>query len=851
MSDVEGVNFMNFRYEFIEFKSGIPIKSFIVKIGEFAPHLHAEVEIIFVIRGRVNVSVSDKNFWLNANDFIVINSQEIHCFHRVDDGNIVLIIQLDPNIPIIPHCRLGLVRLECNSVDLNDVRTKALNDEIRNNLRCIIYEMCMKEKHYELVVYFLILKILIIIFRNFPYHIMTKEELKSDNENLDRIMKIFQYVEENYMHDISLHDAASLLHLNDYYFAHFFKRHTGLSFGKYLTKVRLEKAKKLIMASDKPLTEIAMECGFSNVKMLHRAFRDAEGCSPSKYKQSKIREQKSNFGNEKLDIKLYNDKRKDVQYTQYIAIIDDGSILDQSYYCSPVNCETNDISTSERSEQAVKITFDVNEHGETFNPYWKKLICAGRAAEGLREEWRNQLREVQRELKFEYIRFHGIFHDDMMIYHEKGGIPVFNWQYVDSLFDFLLEVNLRPVVELGFMPDKLKSGNKTIFWWKGNVTPPKDYSKWSKLVKELVVHCINRYGKSEVLKWYFEVWNEPNHGDFWDGSKEGYFMLYKHTVEAIKAIDEKLKVGGPAVFQGPEGELSWLEDFLAFCENNNLPVDFVSYHHYPVGVVLDEDNNPLIICNDENSTYLGLKRVRDVVMRTSYKNAEIIITEWNSSFSSRDLVHDTMYKAPFVIQNILKCLGLVDALGWWVFTDIFEELPIDNRMFHGGFGLINIQGLKKPSYYGYWFLSRLGTEKIASGDCYFVTRKEDSIQILMWNYCHYNEEFARGNRTKLTEYNRYEIFNEKRLHINLEVKGLKGKYRVREYVLDRDHGSVFDAWVAMGAPENLSKEEIDILKKKMGPEGRFYTIESEEIFQKNIVIEPHGVCLIELCKIHE
>jgi xylan 1,4-beta-xylosidase len=842
---------MSFYYEFIDFNSEIPIKTFIVGIREFDPHFHDEIELVFVIKGSIDISISNKNFRLNTNDFIIINSKEIHYFNKMDNGNVVLIIQINPNIPVMSHSNLASISIECNSISFNKSHILKAIDEIRDNLNCIISEVSKKEDHYELSVYSLILKILTIIFRNFPYYEIDDEGLKSGNENLNRINNIFQYVEQNYMHNISLHDAASLLHLNDYYFSHFFKKYVGLSFGKYLTKIRVEKAKNLMMSSDKSLTSIALECGFSSVKALHRAFKDIEGCPPSKYKESKIWEQKSNIGNDESSIKQYNDSTKSgARYVQYMSIIDDSAL--STLGCGfPTSHEEKGTIYSERSEQAVDVVFNANDCGKVFNHYWKKLICAGRAAEGLREEWRNQLMEVQRELGFEYIRFHGVFHDDMMVYNEKNGVEIFNWQYLDSLFDFLLEVGLRPVLELGFMPDKLKSGDKTVFWWKGNVTPPRDYFKWSKLVKELVVHCINRYGKSEVLKWYFEVWNEPNHDDFWDGSKQDYFMLYKHTAEAIKAVDEKLKVGGPAVFQGHEGELSWLEDFLAFCENNTLPIDFVSYHHYPVGVAVDEGDEPLIICNDEDSTYLGLKRVRDVVARTSYKDVEIIISEWNSSFSSRDLVHDTMYKAPFVIQNILKCLGLVDALGWWVFTDIFEELPIDNRIFHGGFGLINIQGLKKPSYYGYWFLSRLGTEKIASGDCYFVTRKQDSIQILMWNYCHYNEEFAAGNRTRLTQYNRYEIFDEKRLHINLEVKGLNGKYRVREYVLDRDYGSVFDAWVKMGAPENLSKEEIDILKKKMGPEGHLYTIGNIEVFQKNIVIQPHGVHLIELCRIYE
>jgi len=842
---------MSFHYELIDFRNQLPIKSFVVEIGHCAPHLHDEIEIIFVIKGSVHVVASNINYILNTDDFLVVNSREIHYFQRMKDENVVLIIQLDPNIAIMPNCTLRSVKITCNSVDSNDHRITDVSNKIRNDLKFIIYEMSRKEKHYELAIYFIALRILTNIFRNFPYRIIAKEELQSDNENLDRIIKIFQYVEENYMHNITLHDAASLLHLNDYYFAHFFKKHTGLPFGKYLTKIRLEKAKKLIAVSDKPLTKIAMECGFCSAKMLHRAFKNTEGCSPSEYKHSKIGDQKSNISHEKLGAKLYNKNRKEIEYTQYLAAIDDRSVPDVSYYYSLNNGETNDVNIAEKSEQTVKFSIDADKQGKPFTHYWQKLICAGRAAEGLREAWRDQLRDIQRELKFEYIRFHGIFHDEMMVYDEKDGNPVFNWQYVDSLFDFLLGINIRPIVELGFMPEKLKSGDKTVCWWKGNVTPPNDYSKWAKLVRELVVHCINRYGKPEVLKWYFEVWNEPNFSDFWDGSKEDYFMLYKYTVDTIKSVDRRIKVGGPSIFEGYREDMSWMEDFLSYCENNSLPVDFVSYHYYPTSSFVDEHGNVTIYYKDDNSTYMGLKRLRDVVMRSCFKNAEIIIGEWNSSFSPKDLVHDTMYKASFIIHNVVKCRGLVDALGWWVFTDIFEEFAIDNRIFHGGFGLVNIHGLKKPSYYGYWFLSRLGTEEIAGSDCWFVTRRDDDIQILMWNYCHYNAEFSGGNRDGLTQFSRYEIFDEKKLHISFEIRGLNGKYRVKEYLLDRSHGSVFDAWVNMGAPENPSEEEIEFLKRKAGPEVRYYTVENSNVFQKDIAIEPHGVFLVELCKIQE
>ena len=149
------------------------------------------------------------------------------------------------------------------------------------------------------------------------------------------------------------------------------------------------------------------------------------------------------------------------------------------------------------------ILIDQETAGKTFKPHWNRLITAGRAHEGLYAPWRAQLRQVQKEIGFSYIRFHGIFNDEMMIYREdENGNPQYNWQYSDDLLDFLLEIGLRPIMELGFTPTAMRTGEQTIFWWKGNVTPPV-HEKWEALITAFIRHCMARYGRSEVEKWYF------------------------------------------------------------------------------------------------------------------------------------------------------------------------------------------------------------------------------------------------------------------------------------------------------------------------------------------------------------
>jgi len=217
----------------------------------------------------------------------------------------------------------------------------------------------------------------------------------------------------------------------------------------------------------------------------------------------------------------------------------------------------------------------------------------------------------------------------------------------------LLEIGIRPFVELAFCPSDLASGTQTQFWWKANVTPPKDYKKWADLVKFTVKHWIERYGIEEVRKWYFEVWNEPNLKAFWSGTKSQYFDLYRITAETIKSVDVSLKVGGPATsnfvpddrFDGEVEDISkhktfetdidkhewkgvWIKEFLSFCKNNSVPVDFISTHPYPTDFAFDEGNKELKgYTRDVNATIKDLLWLNRVLKELDMENLEIHLTE--------------------------------------------------------------------------------------------------------------------------------------------------------------------------------------------------------------------------------
>jgi xylan 1,4-beta-xylosidase len=508
------------------------------------------------------------------------------------------------------------------------------------------------------------------------------------------------------------------------------------------------------------------------------------------------------------------------------------------------------------------VVVDINASGHEVVPHWRVCVGGGRTAEALRAQFQRHLEMVQADMPFSYLRMHGIFHEDMMVYRGSPSGPVLNWQYVDMVYDHWLSVGVRPFVELGFMPYDLASGESTVFWWKGNITRPKDWARWSWLVSRFVEHVAERYGIDEVRRWYFEVWNEPNLEIFWQDADFGAYMeLYERTARAIKAIDGALRVGGPASSGAGHqaGQAPWGRSFLAECRRRDLPVDFFSTHPYPTIHTVDLVGRGEMSWDGPDRLVTDLRGMADLLGDAGYGALERHCTEWSSSPSPRDPVHDTAFMAPFIVQNNWRARGLTESLAFWALSDIFEENRLGDGPFHGGFGLVNAQSLKKPAYHGYWALARLGSRELASGDDFAATLRDDgTVAVALWNYCHYRsgpsgagEPPARpaGAPGTAAAGDAYEMFGPGHdRHFSVTVKGFSGPVELRATRFDREHGSVYDAWVAMGAPAHLLPSQLEDLKEVMEPEHRVRQLATNEDGSVTcpVTVAPHGVTLLEL-----
>lgn len=427
---------------------------------------------------------------------------------------------------------------------------------------------------------------------------------------------------------------------------------------------------------------------------------------------------------------------------------------------------------------------------------WSKCAGSDRAAITLREQWRKDLVRFHEETGLERVRFHGIFADELGVFASSimssGKEP--NWQNVDRVYDGLIERGVRPLVELSFMPKNLASGQNTFGFYKANITPPKDFAEWGNFIKAFTQHLVDRYGIDEVRQWSFEVWNEPNLMFFWTGKQADYFELYKATVTAVKSVDSKIAVGGPAT-----SAIQWIPEFLEYCNANKLPLDFVATHIYVA------DKQQKIFGKD--SAYApsdvigkGMEMVRSQIENSPFKGTPLYLTEWSSD-------------SPAMIGHIIKsCLGSVQMMSHWTFSNTYEELGVAPFMLKEGdtgFGMMAVPGIPKPQFNTYKLLHRLGHTRLATSDGPVLAslREDGSAAIGVWNLVEVKQPSGIPGAAS-----KRDVVGETK-HLRIMLKGAKPGSSIKVSYVDQSRGSAMPEWRKMGSPQYPTLKQIDQLRK--------------------------------------
>lgn len=820
---------MNYSLTHIPYLPGYPAYFAFDESNAEQFHQHSGLELIWLTAGRLKVTINRQDYDLNDNDLLLINHLELHrIIPQVPDTHFIQ-VHLDS---------LFLSKYHPDYYDLHfDVRSfrnSEDNQKAYDIIRILLSRLFNSIYHSNHQGHQEVIQLLDYLTSRFTRPAHQKDpDNPSSSHDVNIVRQISNQVERDFKGKITLNQIAREQHYNSSYLSDIFRKNMGLTFKTYLEKIRIRYSLYLLQSQNASIMNIALSSGFSDEKSYYKAIKHEFDATPLQVKR-RWQETSAPGGAPSMEA------AHEAKIQDYASQLIESSML-------------------EENTRQISMIKDIQFEGYKLKPVWSKLMNIGSANTLLNQNIRDQITEMKEDIPIEFIRFEGIFNQEMDIIQKDQDRLKFNWKFVNHILDYLQDIEVKPFICLSYMPLPFASKSTSFFNYQGNTSPPKEMSQWLALVQSFITNCINRYGLDSVSTWYVQIWTEfPVYGIHWSGTLEQYFELYRQTALLIKGISPLIKVGPAAENFHTNEQLS--ERLLEFCRDHDVPIDFYScniYHNRINFTVWGERSSadPVDIQSipfqyeSKNHTKHVLARSHRM-LRTHYpEDVEFIVTRWNLSWDVTNSLHDTAFMATFIIDNMLdESAASARAIGFLSASDLLYEWDIKNTPFYGGTGLINTEGIKKSAYYAFVFLSKLGGMVTAKGKNYIMTRQGDNIQILVYNHTYLNQLYVRSEQQEQQIYHNFEESSD--LSVDIHLQNIYGTYKYKQYSLNRDHGSAYDEWVRMGEYVDLNDEETEYLKNISRPALRIRQVTLTGDFQLSLHVPVHGIECLTLNKLY-
>ena len=794
-------------YTIISFEGGNPLRCTMRRIGSVETHVHEFFELDMLLSGSCRITAGGDVFTARADDVFSIEAHTPHSLVGVDCT--VVSVQFEQSFfeRMLPQPKHP--NFFCNSAVQGD---SVPYHQLRRLIARLVKNNADRQMGYELRNWSMIYEIMDVMYQNFRL-----EDSEARNQRAyrytARMADISRIINESYRDNLTLRELAARVHLSVPYLSKFIEKQFGVTFLAYLTRVRLNHALGDLLKTGDTIEAISANAGFPNSTAFVQAFRKEYGVLPSIYRrQARARPKEE----EPLPLRI--------EQHDYLAGL-------RKYL---------ELPKEEAPAQAItcRVTVSGKAQGKALKHSWRELFGVTSASALLLSDVQELLRRVQREIGFRYVKFNGIFSDEMRVYFEDGsGTPQYSFAYVDKVFDFLISVGLRPFVQLGFMPEALAGERKKLFGYL--VSEPNSLEKWSALVSATVRHLILRYGPDEVRHWRFSVWHQPDTTEKMFGfqSTEAFYRFYRVTHQAVKDCDTAIPFGAPATYYFlQDGYRNWYIPFLQWSRENGCAPDFLNFNYYELVSNGNESGQESFGFTEAMSLRENADGFGDFVVQVlnerhmlAADSLPLYVSEWNNTPSQQDLLNDTCFKSCYIAKCILEHYDQLDSFAYWSLTDWMGEAPQPKELFFGGLGLFTTNGIPKASYMAFTLLRRLGNTLLDKGEGWFVTRQGENFQILLYHYRHFSHLYAKGERFDMTFTDRYTPFSPgQMLDVHLVLKDCTdGDYMVTETVVNRSSGSSFDQWVSMGAAELEECGEIRTLEARSVPAINKYSVSVE------------------------
>lgn len=778
-------------------------------------HYHSDVELIFVIDGEASVWLNHQQQKMQREDVLVINSGVMHTLECSENAIIFQIFYSTQKM-------LGLLNeknvvFACNSV------TDKLHayGELRNMIRDTVYIYVNGTHSTQCLEQSKLLQVLDCLFENYRIdmsieHIQTSDDI--------RLQKIFQYVNTNYQNSFNLKDLAEAMYVSTSTLSRFFKKMTGYYFGDYVTNVRLKHAVSDLLNTDKNMTRISADCGFSNPSVFNKTFKNTYGMTPSEYRVAN-REQVALQNQVQEEMRLFLRSRLEYPERMGEKIPHFGTI-----------------------KQTVDMSVQI-----PYQPIIGQAMNMGSASHLLNANMQYHTIYLHDMLKFKYGRIWSLFSTKLHMC-DGGENHYYNYDDVDSLFDFLIKNHIRPFLDLGKRPaTAVGSANQSVYYEEDNIRFTSKKA-WEDFFEDFICHLVNRYGRDEVGTWIFEVSCDSTHGEtchYYEDVQYDFFEVYHFMWCVIKKNVPQACVCGIGAITDIDYEQTL--QFFKYCRENQCVPEMATFLCFPY-VNMNKEN--VHYYNYSENAYFEheeIQKMKGILKDAGLDEVPICISEWNCSIVSRNYINDSCFRAAYIVRKTMEMDAQVKMVVPWMLSDWMSSYYDTSRLANGGSGFVTKDTICKPACYALQFLNQLGGYVIAKNDYFIVTRKKPEDYYILCNHfkwfgMHY---FMHGENTTSPEEVQGIYIDDKELEIELLLTGLTEdeNYVIKRRQVNRHAGSFLDMWKQFGYDAGLLTSDIAYIRESSIPNLSMQRQKCEHgTLEVRLTLEPQEITLLHIYK---
>ncbi len=770
-----------------------------------------KIELFYILSGNMKITTGMEQYELHTEDIILTDFNETGKWELDRHG---LMIQLSVDYFYLCSQMKGIrPHFLCNSVEEGGEKY----DRLKKIIEKIAKEYIATERFDGLKYTSYTYQLLLLITEEFSD--TKKSEVQTAYGEDARLSAMLDYIYMNYDREISLTDLTERLYVSVSSLSRFFSKKMGMSFVEYVKRFRLQKVKEDLKMSKAPITQIAVENGFSNSSSMNRSFKEMYQITPTEYREQikeaeKVQQEKEEQSKKKIMRRLAKLQNENTTaYAKENEIIIDGE-NDAGYFETGLG-----------------------------------ILNIGPAADVLNAEIQRQILMFWKDFDYSYMRLWNVFSKRLIMSTEEG--KTLNYYFLDQVLDFFVNNGIPLFLDIGRMTETTRENEKNVLYAQETRLEFESEGEWCEFLMKFLNHLADRYGERLIEKWIFEFSFFLNDRPYYRTKGYQAKRAWEVSVGCVKSVFPNIKVAGPGLLAEENMELTEMivHDFLSA----RIRPDIFTSFHFPYMVVMGNVKLLGELKKIVRTDFLKekIETIRHILKQEQFEG-EFYVTDWNYSVSNRSYLEDSSFRAAFLVKNILQNRKNVDMLGVWYASDVISNYGDMSGPLIGSAGIMTVHGIKKPAYYALDMLEQLGTHIIAEGDNFIITKKnENSYQILCFHYVGLGPKFFLTEENSQGPEEIYHLFEgNARLHLDFVLENItNAQYSIRQTIVNEDSGSVLKRWIELGAEKELSVSEREYLASSSYPAMlKEKLMVNNRKIKMHISLKPNEVRLIQIKK---